>query len=47
MQNISYENEFPLHGNEHVRRTRFHMNGFVSKKIRFNTKAKDNSEMSY
>ena len=27
MRNISYENEFDLHENEHVGGTRFHMNG--------------------
>ena len=28
MQNLSHENEFDLHENEHVGGTHFHINGF-------------------
>ena len=47
MLNLSYENEFDLHGNEHVHLggTHFHMNGFA--KIHFDTEAKGNSKMAY
>jgi len=33
VQNLSYENEFDLHENEHVGGTHFHMNGFVRRLV--------------
>ena len=33
MQNLSYENEFDLHGKEPVGGTHFHMNGFAQRLV--------------
>ena len=30
-QNLSYDNEFDLHENEHAGKTQFHMNGFTQR----------------
>jgi len=46
VQNLSQENEFDLHENKPVGGTHFHMKWFRTK-IRFDTGAKDNSEMAY
>jgi len=44
VQNLSYDNEFDLHGNEPVDGTHFLMNGFAQ--TRFDTEAKANTEMA-
>ena len=46
MRNHSYENDFDLHENETACRTHFIMKGFALRP-RFETEAKENSEMAY
>ena len=38
---------FTVHENEPVGKTHFHMYGFARRKTRFDTEAKDNSEVAY